>query len=486
METTSHEQARRYIEQLPRALRQNELSAMYHHLEGCAECRSYQVEFSQRENLIKRIVQNSHPRPRFTSEELLHLSQKVHRQVRLRGFFTWLVGGLQTLTWVGLTAAMVLGLVWVLNNVAIPPPEPAATAMFPTRPAVSQYGLTNTAPTQITIPSAPETPHPLPTLEQTPSPTKPLTSRQYRLTLVGHDASVTSVTFSSDGEMLASADANGIVKVWRVRDGALLYTLEAHTKAVTDVTFSPDGQHLVTGGKDGFVKLWLAKSGTFTQNILDDPGWVKSMIYSPNGEMLAVSMNEYRVLIIRLENGFLINSSTAFTRFDVSTTATNNYVLASSETAVWLNGASDLPFGLKLRGQGGKSLDTVLSPDGGLLASGSTDQKIYLWEIYDVSYLLRETGDINGITERQVFGSLMTILEGHTGWVNGVAFSPDGKYLVSGSGDTTIIIWSLEGDPLATLTGHTAGVNDVAISPDGKLIASASDDGTVKLWSLEP
>ena len=269
-------------------------------------------------------------------------------------------------------------------------------------------------------------------------------------------------------------------------DGALLYSLEAHARAVTDVTFSPDGRNLVTGGKDGFVKLWLAKSGAFIQNIVEDPGWVKSMIYSPNGEMLAVSMNDYRVLIIRVANGFLINSSSAYTRFDVSSTTTNNYVLASSETAVWLNGAPDLPFGLKLRGQGGKSLDTVLSSDGGLLASGSTDQKIYLWEIYDVSYLLRETGDINGITERQVFGSLTTILEGHTGWVNGVAFSPVGEYLVSGSGDTTIILWNLKGDPLATLTGHTAGVNDVAVSPDGRLIASASDDGTVKLWSLEP
>ena len=481
MNAISHEQARKLIEQPSSALRRDELSAMYQHLEGCAECLAYRTQFSQREGLIKQFIQSTYPRPRFTAEELRQLSQKIHRRVRLRNFFTRVTGGLQTLTWAGLTVAMVFGLVWVLNNVAIPPSEPAVTAVVSSRFVATSDGSINPAPAQTATLPVSVTPPPSPTLELTP-----LTSRQYRIALVRHDASVTSVAFSSDGEMLASADANGIVNVWRVRDGALLYSLEAHARAVTDVTFSPDGRNLVTGGKDGFVKLWLAKSGAFIQNIMEDPGWVKSMIYSPNGEMLAVSMNDYRVLIVRLANGFLINSSSAYTRFDVSSATTNNYVLASSETAVWLNGVSDLPFGLKLRGQGGKSLDTVLSPDGGLLASGSTDQKIYLWEIYDVSYLLRETGDINGITERQVFGSLMTILEGHTGWVNGVAFSPDGKYLVSGSGDTTIIIWSLEGDPLATLTGHTAGVNDVAVSPDGKLIASASDDKTVKLWSLEP
>ena len=459
---------------------------MYQHLECCAECRAYRFQFSQRESLIKQFAQNSYPRPHFTSEELRQVSQKIHRRVRMRNFFTWMAGGLQTFTWASLTVAMVFGLVWVLNNVALPPSEPASTAIVSTRVVVTSDGSIDPAPAQTTTLPVSDSPHPSPTLKPTPLPTTPLSSRQYRRTLARHDANVTSVAFSPDGELLASADANGMVNVWRVRDGALLYSLEAHARAVTDVTFSPDGRNLVSGGKDGFVKLWLAKSGAFIQNIVEDPGLVKSMIYSPNGEMLAVSMNDYRVLIIRVANGFLINSSSAYTRFDVSSTTTNNYVLASSETAVWLNGASDLPFGLKLRGQGGKSLDTVLSSDGGLLASGSTDQKIYLWEIYDVSYLLRETGDINGITERQVFGSLTTILEGHTGWVNGVAFSPVGEYLVSGSGDTTIILWNLKGDPLATLTGHTAGVNDVAVSPDGRLIASASDDGTVKLWSLEP
>ncbi|TLU87714.1 MAG: TIR domain-containing protein [Chlorobium sp.] len=74
-------------------------------------------------------------------------------------------------------------------------------------------------------------------------------------------------------------------------------------------------------------------------------------------------------------------------------------------------------------------------------------------------------------------------LEGHSGWVNSVAVSPDGKWAASGSADKTVKIWDLEsGDCRTTLEGHTDNVKSVAITPDGKRIFSGSSDNSVRVW----
>jgi hypothetical protein len=76
-------------------------------------------------------------------------------------------------------------------------------------------------------------------------------------------------------------------------------------------------------------------------------------------------------------------------------------------------------------------------------------------------------------------------LRGHKGVVFSISFSPDGKMLASGSRDGTIKIWNIsDGQTLFTLTGHAKDVKSVAFSPDGKILASASMDGTLKIWDV--
>jgi len=75
-------------------------------------------------------------------------------------------------------------------------------------------------------------------------------------------------------------------------------------------------------------------------------------------------------------------------------------------------------------------------------------------------------------------------LEGHSGIVISVVFSPDGKTIATGSDDTSVKLWNLSGQELYTLKGHTGIVNSVVFSPDGKTIATGSDDKTVKLWNM--
>ena len=116
-----------------------------------------------------------------------------------------------------------------------------------------------------------------------------------------------------------------------------------------------------------------------------------------------------------------------------------------------------------LRGHTGIVLSVVFSPDGSLLASGSVDDTVRLW-------------DPNTQT-------LQATLQGHTGDVLNVAFSPDGLLLASGSADGTLRLWDPNTQTLqATLDAHTASVLSIAFSPDGSLLASGSGDDTVRLW----
>ena len=79
---------------------------------------------------------------------------------------------------------------------------------------------------------------------------------------------------------------------------------------------------------------------------------------------------------------------------------------------------------------------------------------------------------------------LRRTLSGHTNYIGPLAWSPDGALLASGSGDNTVRIWNwLSGETSQVLTGHTEGISALAWSPDGRLLASGSADRTVRIWS---
>ncbi len=146
------------------------------------------------------------------------------------------------------------------------------------------------------------------------------------------------------------------------------------------------------------------------------------------------------------------------------------------------------------------------SPDAKILASGSRDSTIKLWNvstgqlirtindskpIVSVSFssdgktLASNSGDKSIKLWNVATGKEIKTLNGHSNWVRSLSFSPDSKTLASGSDDKSIKLWNVAtGKEIKTLNGHSNGVNSVSFSPDGKTLASSSNDKTIKIWDV--
>ncbi len=275
---------------------------------------------------------------------------------------------------------------------------------------------------------------------------------------------VFALAFSLDGQLIASGDMAGELKLWDAASGRARHTL--NTGRVYALAFNGDSSRVASAGSDGTVTFWDTATGARLESL--DTGWAHAIALAPNGEAVATCNSDKTIQIWEVPGGRLRRTlvghadsvrAVAFSP-DGGTIAS-----ASFDRTVRLWDAATGEERRRLDGHADQVHTVAFSAQGDRLASGSSDGTVRLWNAHS--------------------GEELHTCRGH-GWeVHSVAFSPDGKTVASAGLDRTVRLWAVEtGMPIQTLTGHIDSVLCVAFGPDGRTLASGGWDGGVQLWDL--
>ncbi|MBO3460402.1 nSTAND1 domain-containing NTPase [Aetokthonos hydrillicola] len=260
---------------------------------------------------------------------------------------------------------------------------------------------------------------------------------------LAHNATIRNIKFSPNGQIIASASVDETIKLWDLK-GNLLNTLKGHKNIVNSVSFSPNGQILASASYDRTIKLWSINGKVLDNKSNEHTAEIYSVSFSPDGKILASASWDGTVKLWSVNDSKLklLKTVELLQETPEAGKKGNNH----QSTSFNFNGVS-------------------FSPDGKLIAAGSEDKKVWIW-------------DQNG--------KLLRILPGHRALVYSVSFSPDSNILASASADNTIILWNVQkGKQITTLHGHKSDVYSIAFSADGKTLISASKDNTIKFWSVK-
>lgn len=294
---------------------------------------------------------------------------------------------------------------------------------------------------------------------------------------------VYSLSYSPNGETLATGSIDGLVRLWNPAGKFLIDALPGHNRGVSCVAFSPNGRQIATAGKDKTVKLrnvappTLRALATIPANGVNNESF-GAALYSPDGRDLLIARADgtlhFRDPGIGRTGGIL-QGRFAKVNWAAYSPHGELIALAGQDKIIRIWDAATRTLKRSIDGHKLPIMQIAFSPDGKTLASAAgVDNN-------------RGNTERGGIGELKLWdiatGKERASLKGHNEGVFTVAFAPDGKTLASSGGDGIIKLWDPEtGKERLDLAAHEDDVRVLAFTADGKSLASAGDDGVVRLW----
>jgi len=296
--------------------------------------------------------------------------------------------------------------------------------------------------------------------------------------LVGHSREISSVVYAPDGKLIATLADNGEVRLWDAATGKQRRQMKSSYSG--HLAFDPTGKQLATGGQgSGAVDLWDVHSGERTRVLTQGEKTVRQVGFSPNGSYLVtVGSNSQASWSSRpiTDQVHVWDAMTGqhIRQFELAAPSTESMLLLPGDRSVVLGAAYsaeskgmqvlDLETGAQTGvAIGHASSVNSLAYGNGLVASGSRDKTVRLWD---------------PATWKEV-----AVLQGHEDTVQSVAFSPDGKWLASCDLAGSVRVWNVETcKQVHEFPGQGYGTMSVCFSPKGDRIVTALKNATALVW----
>lgn len=353
--------------------------------------------------------------------------------------------------------------------------------------------------------------------------------------LPGHTEAVLHVSFSADGQHLASGSGDATVRIWDTQTETPKLTLSGHRSWVMAVAWSPDGQLLASGGMDNEVRIWDPHTGKMRgRPLTGHKQCITALVWEPMNQLkMKKKADEVEAEMKKQEEEENAEEAAAMARKQRSDGG-GDHEESKEQTLKHDNG------GIKKRHYNNSSLFNLR------VASASKDAVVKIWDVLHGTCLLSLSGHsqpirclkwggrgvvYSGSQDRSIkcwdatTGKCIRQLDGHAHWVNDMSLNAEyalrtgpydhtgvsvppmqivarsqekyidivgkeesagavGELLASCSDDFTLYLWNplKTNKPVVRMTGHQQPVNFIRYSPDGKYIASASFDKSVRLW----
>ncbi|KAG8713891.1 hypothetical protein FRC08_012674 [Ceratobasidium sp. 394] len=282
---------------------------------------------------------------------------------------------------------------------------------------------------------------------------------------------VSSVAVSPNSRRIVSGLGDGSICVWDAETGDLvLKSLQSHGDYVTCVALSPNGYRIASGSRDNTICVWDARTGDLVlRPLLGHSDSVQSVAFSPDGHRMVSCSHDFTVRIWDAESGdAILEPLQCSGPISCVSFSPDNHRIVSGDLRliqVWNAETGELALG-PLEGHSAYVDSVAFSHDGSRIVSGSLDGTVRVWDA--------ETGN-----------AILKPLRGHSNNVVSVAFSHDDCLIASGSLDNTVRLWDAEtGNPISQLGGHSSGVTSVAFTHDDRRIVSGSADCAIRIWDI--